>query len=83
MIKGSGGGVEVNLMIGQLWLEFSWQQVGFMGFRVESKANLADGPTRADLAILNKLGAIFVPPCLPTWAVDLWGPIADPTAAGI
>ena len=62
MIKGSGGGVEGNLMSGQVWLAFSWRQLGFISFRVEPKANCDDGPTRADLAIINMLGAIRVPP---------------------
>ena len=65
-------------MIGQLWLEWAHMRVGFSGHRVESKANLADGPTRDYYDILHKLGAQFVEPVLPTWVLDLWGPILDP-----
>ena len=52
-------------------------QVAAMGtcmhaVRVESAANLADGPTRENLIELERLGAKFVPPVLPDWVYRIW-----------
>ncbi len=65
-------------MIGQLWLEFAFSRTGYSGHRVESKANLADGPTRDFFEVLTRLEAVYVEPVLPAWVFDLWGPIRDP-----
>ena len=39
---------------------------------MESKANVADGPTRDDLRILHILGASQVGARLPGWLGSLW-----------
>ena len=49
-------------------------------YRVESKANIADGPTRPDqvgCSVLSQLGAIEFHPYLPGWLLNLWHPFAD------
>ena len=79
LIKGSGGGPETNMLIGQMWLDFAFRTTGVGLARVESKSNVADGPTRDFFDVLVQLGALEVPAKLPTWAWDLWGDIADPT----
>jgi hypothetical protein len=40
--------------------------------RVESKANIADEPSRLKFDTLNDLNALFVEPRLPPWAFDVW-----------
>ena len=72
LIKGGSNGPEVNLLVGQLWLVLAGARTSFWAARVESKANLADGPTREDLSELEFLGAQYVEPCLPAWSENLW-----------
>ena len=74
LVNGAGGGPEVHMAIGHFWLLMAKMQVGFYGARVESKANLADGPTRDSFEDLGKLGAVFVEPLLPEWLQDMWRP---------
>ena len=40
--------------------------------KVESAANLADGPTRADESWVHRLNARFRSPVLPPWVCDPW-----------
>ena len=47
-------------------------RVGLLLRRVESEANLADGPTRGNLKCLNKLNAEWHALVLPEWVFDLW-----------
>ena len=51
-----------------------------MFYRVESKANIADGPTRPDdvgCSLLRELGAAELPAYLPGWLANLWHPFAN------
>ena len=68
----TGAAPEVAIAIGKLWLQLGEMQTDLHGARVESKANIADGPTRDDLSFLEKLEAIFVEPVLPAWIYDIW-----------
>ena len=72
LIRGSCAAADLNQAIGQVWLDIADMQVGLHAVRVESKANIADGPTREFLSLLGELGAEFVPPQLPTWCAKLW-----------
>ena len=83
ILKGASRCPKVNMTFGQLWLEFACHRVGFAGYRAESKANIADGPTRDHFVLLEELGAQFVEPVLPPWVEDLWGPILDPAMPGV
>ena len=47
-------------------------QTDLHGARVESKANIADGPTRDDFEHLTALQAVFVEPVLPPWIYEIW-----------
>ena len=50
--------------------------------RVDSKANLADGPTRDNLRYVLKLMAGWTVPVLPDWVFNFWrfdGQAADLT----
>ena len=72
LLKGGGGGPESHMCVGRLWLELAKAGVSLHVGRVESAANIADGPTRDDLATLASLKAQWVPPLLPEWAADFW-----------
>ena len=72
LVKGSCGNPEINLAIGHFWMTMCNNHIGFCACRVESKANLADGPTRESLEWTTRLDADFVAPRLPDWAFELW-----------
>ena len=72
LLKGGGKALEINLPIGRFWLAMAKHRIGFYAARVESKANIADGPTRHDLSEVEELGAQWCEPTLPSWAYDLW-----------
>jgi hypothetical protein len=64
-----------NLLIGIVWLHLADADCDLCVGRVESKANIADGPTRDYLFDLEALGAVFVSPSLPEWIQDVWNPM--------
>ena len=70
----AGGGhcPEIQLALGKFWLCMAKLGVDLFAARVESKANVADGPTREDLTQLLELGAEFVTPVLPSWIYNIW-----------
>ena len=47
--RGTGGAPEVAPLVGILWLHAAETRTVWYAARVESKANIADGPTRYDL----------------------------------
>ena len=57
------------------WLQLAFLCVDIVFVRVESKANVADGPTRDDLTLLIELSALENPARLPGWLRDLWSPL--------
>ena len=72
---GGGGGPETNMMVGHLWMYCACRKVGLFIARVETHANVADGPSRDDCSLMVRLGATEVVPCLPQWALHLWHPL--------
>ena len=72
MTSGSSGADDLNTGIGKTWLEVASQSISLHLVRVESKANVADGPSRDDLSYLEEMDAQFVEPVLPDWARTLW-----------
>eukprot|EP00971_Amphidinium_carterae_P331919 6465766-Amphidinium_carterae.1 len=72
MHRGSCRAAEVNLGIGYFWLQAAERNMCVWLARVESEANIADGPTRNCWTHLQKLGANKVEPKLPSWAMDIW-----------
>ena len=80
----AGGGhcPEIQLALGQFWLVLAKLGVDLFAARVESGANVADGPTRQDLSSLEALEAEFVSPVLPAWIYEVWkGPDASDLGA--
>ena len=72
ILKGSMNGPESNALVGSMWLYLAEQDVDLYCGRVESKANIADGPTRYDLSIIYSLQASFCSPAWPAWAGKVW-----------
>ena len=72
LMRGSSRAAEVNRMAGALWLQLASWRTGLYTARVESKANIADGPTRDDLSLVARLSATFVQPVWPSWAWHFW-----------
>lgn len=72
LTKGGGGGPESFACIGKLWLELSSSQTDLHCARVESAANIADGPTREQFELLEQLKAEWVSPRFPFWFERLW-----------
>ena len=62
----------MNEIVGRLWLQLDVLQTDLFVQRVESKANVADGPTRHFLEEVEKLGAVYCSPVLPVWLENLW-----------
>ena len=71
MTSGRAGAGDLNTGVGKTWLEVAGQGISLHLVRVESKANVADGPSRDDLTFLE-MQAEFVAPVLPDWAKKLW-----------
>ena len=60
------------MLAGSTWLQLaSWRTVLYTA-RVESKANVADGPTRDDFSLVARLQAAFVQPVWIQWAYQFW-----------
>lgn len=72
LLHGSAGIEDVNISIGQIWLDLAEMRIAFGAARVESRANVADGPTRDNFTLLHELQATYVAPVLPDWLVTLW-----------
>ena len=62
LTKGRGGGPESCACIGRLWLELAYCQTDLHCGRVESEANIADGPTRDQFEFAGQLKATWVNP---------------------
>ena len=72
VIKGSSKSPETNLAVGKMWLDLASNDVGFYAARVESKANISDGPSRLEFGEMAWLGATYVEPSLSSWALEVW-----------
>ena len=72
LTQGSGGGAEVNQLASALWLDLAHSQIALHLRRVESHANIADGPTRDRFDMIEQCAAQWVEPRLPSWARGIW-----------
>ena len=62
----------MNFVIGRCWLELACMKVGFHVYRVESVANMADGPSRLNFEAVRRIGVRYVRPRMPAWISDFW-----------
>ena len=63
---------EINLMVGKIWLWVAREQIALVIVRVESHANIADGPSRNDYSYMQRLNAMEVSPEWPDWIYAIW-----------
>jgi hypothetical protein len=71
-IGGSSRAPETNKFVAMFWFECARLNIAVVFYRVESKANVADGPTRDRWDDLIALGAHWVEPKLPDFLEDIW-----------
>ena len=78
-IKGSSDSPAVNSMAAIFWFFVSKEHLHPMIYRVESKANLEDGPTRPDngCSLLREFAAAELPAYLLGGLANLWHPVAN------
>ena len=72
LISGTSRLPEVALSVARFWQLAAEKRWGVLMRRVESAANLADGPTRDNLKFVKKLNVWWTDSVLPGWAFDLW-----------
>ena len=63
---------ETNFMAGELWLRAAAVDMRLFCWRVESKANIADGPTRNYFELVDRIGCVCTQPVWPDVLRDLW-----------
>jgi len=71
-VNGSSRQPETNFMVAQFWFRVLKLSADVQFWRVESKANVSDGPTRQFFDVLQRLGAKEVEVVWPAWLVDVW-----------
>ena len=72
ILKGSAGAEDMNCAVAQVWLDFAAYDISVHLLRVESRANIADGPTRDHFYELAKRRAQFREPRMAQWTRELW-----------
>ena len=63
VIKGYSPKADSVKLVGDFWLRAAALRAHIFADHVESKSNIADGPSRFEFELLVKLGAEFTPPC--------------------
>ena len=72
LISGTSRCKEVALMVARMWHEAATRRWELLFGRIETKANLADGPTRDDFSYLENLGPEWQEPMMPIWVNHFW-----------
>ena len=72
LISGRAGVDDLNMVVSKTWLMIADAMAALHVVRMESDSNIADGPTREKLEVLQSLNAEFVEPVLPDWLRSLW-----------
>ena len=72
LIRGSGSAADHNAAIARIWLDFAAEAVGPYVIKVETKCNVADGPTRDFFGDMIRLNAQWIEPRWPDWIQDIW-----------
>jgi len=63
LVRGFSPKQDTCSLVGQFWLAASESEVEVYIDRVESKSNIADGPSRLAFELLHSLSSKFTPPC--------------------
>ena len=72
LLRGGWSVADINQSVGHCWLDIARNRMGFHAARVESKANIADEPTRDDFTFVRSVRAVWVEPVLLAWCFSLW-----------
>lgn len=72
VIRGSSKASEINLAVGRWWLQAAKLDCAPYFARVTSAANISDGPSRMDFALMTELHATRRAPVLPEWLGEMW-----------
>ena len=62
LVKGYSAQVDSAAIVGHFWLLAASLKLSVYIDRVESKSNIADGPSREEFELLKSLGAKWIPP---------------------
>ena len=62
LVRGYSPLVDSCALVGEYWLTACYYSIDPYIERVESKSNIADGPSRLDISILQELNAVFTAP---------------------
>ena len=71
ILRGAIKCVETSQMMGRIWCEVMQRRIGLYLLRVQSKANIADLPTRQN-NLLEIMGANEIEAVLPMWFEHFW-----------
>jgi len=71
---------ETAAMVGEFWLKAAALEASIFFWRVETHANIADGPTRDSFTDVLKLGCVETQPVWPKFLRDLWAPLGGERA---
>ena len=78
MVNGGGWAPETNATVGRIWLLVAKEKIDLRMGRVESRCNIADGPTRGFHGWTKVLNAVFVKPVIPDWLLQPWARVTAP-----
>ena len=78
VVNGGGWAPGTNAIVGRIWLLVSQLEIDLRMGRVESRANIADGPTRGFHGWTTLLNALFLPPVIPEWLLQPWKRVTAP-----
>ena len=60
VVKGASKQIDLNTVVGALWLQLSERQTTYWAYHVASHANLADGPSRGVWNEMTALSAEYI-----------------------
>ena len=70
--NGGSRTVDVNAVIGRLWLHMARLDAPVVFYYVHTKSNVADGATRNDCSFAEKFGAVWREPTFPDYVHEIW-----------
>ena len=83
VIKGFSRQSDLCSLVGQLWFRASSRMSALWAFYVPSACNLADGPSRGDVTLMQKIGAEEISAQIPRNLLKINDWMAAPDAARV
>ena len=78
LLAGAGAAPDANMLNADFWLRAAQHNIAIQLWRVESKANVADAPSRGSFDELRDWDAVEVRPILPPVVHQLWHDLVTP-----